>query len=100
VAERYNLDLIISEWGFANNQVPEGETKRIEMIETVMSVMDAMPRIKAATLFWSQDTGPNGYYISPAGLASIRVGQRVDAAQKLLGMVQDKWQYRMIPGLY
>ena len=64
-AER-GLQLIVPEFGFHWNQIPEGEAKRVEMTAFVIQCMRVLS-IDSATLYW--DTG--NYNITPAGLTSL-----------------------------
>jgi len=65
-ASAQGYQLIIPEFGFHVNQVPEGEAKRVELTAFVIQCMKTLP-IDSATLYW--DSGD--YNISNAGLAAL-----------------------------
>lgn len=66
-AVKNNQTLTISEFGFAENQVPEGEAKRAEVTAFVFKCMEFLPKIERAFLYWSESQ----YTFSNETLASM-----------------------------
>ena len=66
-AKTNNKTIVVSEFGFAKNQIPEGEARRVQETAFVYQCGKLLNTINTMSLYW--DAGD--YYISPSGLSQL-----------------------------
>lgn len=84
LADARGLTLVIPEFGFAKNQMPD-VTRRINALAFVVGVMNQLPRIEAATLYW--DAGD--YYLSPEDLTAFGEAMKTVSVSQVSAYIAD-----------
>lgn len=77
--------IVVSEFGFAKNQVPEGDTRRIQETAFVYQCGKLLSSINTMSLYW--DDG--AYYISPEGLSQLGVLAKMEPSDKHIEYVRE-----------